>query len=260
MHGATNGAVRARRATSIVPETPGVEGLPSRVLLESLYADTPAAVALYHVPSFELISLNQAAAAWIGHDVGASDRLWDHLPSALVPDRRRAVAEAIDANEPRRVVGMERGAWTRTVYRPVTTDAGAALLAITCPVGEAAPPVPEDDVPTRRSAVDDFGALERLTEREVEVFRLIGLGMTSDQIGKTLHRSVKTVQGHRNSLGLKLQVENRVGIARLAIAAGITRLSGEQVTDAWRRAHRKAATPSQDQRPEIGIRSTTTGR
>lgn len=61
-----------------------------------------------------------------------------------------------------------------------------------------------------------------LTEREREVLGMIGLGMPMVDIAKRLNRTVKTVEWYRASLGKKLRAQNRVQLARIAIASGLT--------------------------------------
>jgi len=67
--------------------------------------------------------------------------------------------------------------------------------------------------------------LESLTAREREVLGLIGRGMSLPQIARQLHRSQKTVESHRLSLGRKLEASNRVELARIAITAGLAPLT-----------------------------------
>ena len=71
----------------------------------------------------------------------------------------------------------------------------------------------------------DLGPLGSLTRRELEVFALIGRGFTTEQIASHLHRSKRTVQGHRVSLGRKLGVKTRGEITRLAVEAGLNDLT-----------------------------------
>jgi DNA-binding NarL/FixJ family response regulator len=50
--------------------------------------------------------------------------------------------------------------------------------------------------------------IERLTDREFEVFRLIGEGKTSKQIAQELHLSPKTVDVHRGHIKEKLGISD----------------------------------------------------
>lgn len=58
--------------------------------------------------------------------------------------------------------------------------------------------------PAAASKQDFYG----LSEREIEVIKLIAYGSTTSQIADTLHLSVKTVESHRRNIFKKLQVKN----------------------------------------------------
>jgi DNA-binding NarL/FixJ family response regulator len=60
-----------------------------------------------------------------------------------------------------------------------------------------------------------------LTERETDVLRLVAKGLTARQIGERLGVSHRTVETHVQSTLRKLQLHNRVQLARYAIEKGI---------------------------------------
>ena len=60
-----------------------------------------------------------------------------------------------------------------------------------------------------------------LTERETEVLRLVATGMSYKQIAARLFISHRTVQNHVQNTLAKLQLHNRVELARFAIARGL---------------------------------------
>lgn len=66
--------------------------------------------------------------------------------------------------------------------------------------------------------------LEELTPRETEVLTQVALGYSLPEIAQQLHRSLKTIETHRLSLGRKLGASNRVELTRIAIAAGLAPL------------------------------------
>jgi len=59
-------------------------------------------------------------------------------------------------------------------------------------------------------------AVETLSDRELEVFRMIGRGMTSGDIADRLHLSPKTVQTYRQRIKLKLGIETAAELATRA--------------------------------------------
>jgi DNA-binding NarL/FixJ family response regulator len=61
----------------------------------------------------------------------------------------------------------------------------------------------------------------RLTERETEVLRLVAKGLTARQIAERLVLSHRTVENHVQSTLRKLQLHNRVELARYAIEHGL---------------------------------------
>lgn len=62
---------------------------------------------------------------------------------------------------------------------------------------------------------------EPLTPRETEVLKLIVQGYTNRQVGKELHISVRTVDGHRANLSRKLGLRSRVELVRYARDHGL---------------------------------------
>ena len=55
-----------------------------------------------------------------------------------------------------------------------------------------------------------------LSDRELEVLRLIGVGQTMRQIAQYLHLSVKTIESHREHLKHKLTLESGAALLRYA--------------------------------------------
>lgn len=79
----------------------------------------------------------------------------------------------------------------------------------------------------RKLAAEPGGAgsdrpVPELTDREVEILRLVAMGLSSKEIAEQLLISYRTVQNHiQNTLG-KLHLHNRVELTRFAIDRGIT--------------------------------------
>jgi DNA-binding CsgD family transcriptional regulator len=59
--------------------------------------------------------------------------------------------------------------------------------------------------------------VECLSDRELEVFRLIGQGLTTSQIARHLHRSVNTVESHREKIKDKLALKTAGELNRAAV-------------------------------------------
>jgi two-component system response regulator NreC len=65
------------------------------------------------------------------------------------------------------------------------------------------------------------GPPDDLTDREVEVLRLIALGHTNAEIGKQLYLSVRTVESHRAHIQQKLRRTTRAELVRYALEHGL---------------------------------------
>ena len=73
----------------------------------------------------------------------------------------------------------------------------------------------------RRLASDPAPDTPRLTDREAEVLRMVGTGMSYKQIAERLVLSHRTVQNHVQNTLNKLQLHNRVDLVRYAIEHGL---------------------------------------
>jgi two-component system response regulator NreC len=65
------------------------------------------------------------------------------------------------------------------------------------------------------------GPPDGLSEREVEVLRMIALGYTNAEIAEQLYLSVRTVETHRAHIQQKLRLGSRADLVRYALAHGL---------------------------------------
>src|SRR5712671_4356533 len=68
-----------------------------------------------------------------------------------------------------------------------------------------------------RQAEGEADAVERLSDRELEILELIGKGKDIREIAKRLHLSPKTVETHRSHIKDKLDLKNSREVARFAL-------------------------------------------
>jgi pimeloyl-ACP methyl ester carboxylesterase/DNA-binding CsgD family transcriptional regulator len=116
----------------------------------------------------------------------------------------RAIAEAISGAQYVELPGIDHLMWAGdqdSILREVQ-----AFLEAVIPAGEAPPP--------------QLGELG-LTEREIEVLRLIAAGRTNKEIASTLYISPKTAGAHVSNILAKLGVERRAAAATLAQRLGL---------------------------------------
>jgi DNA-binding NarL/FixJ family response regulator len=60
-------------------------------------------------------------------------------------------------------------------------------------------------------------AMSSLSDRELEIFQLIGEGLTTASIAKNLHLSIKTVEGYRANIRAKLSLKDNMELIRQAV-------------------------------------------
>lgn len=63
--------------------------------------------------------------------------------------------------------------------------------------------------------------IERLTDRELEIFQFLGQGDNVKAIAANLHISVKTVEAHREHIKLKLKFKSSAELVRYAIQSAM---------------------------------------
>jgi DNA-binding NarL/FixJ family response regulator len=61
--------------------------------------------------------------------------------------------------------------------------------------------------------------IESLSNRELDVFGLIGRGLSTKEIAQHLHLSVKTIETHRANIKVKLELKDGADLVRAAILA-----------------------------------------
>lgn len=69
--------------------------------------------------------------------------------------------------------------------------------------------------------------LEALTDRELQVFRLLGEGHSTREVAEILHLSVKTIETHRAKIMRKLDLDNATHLLHRAIAWVQQEIGGE---------------------------------
>lgn len=76
----------------------------------------------------------------------------------------------------------------------------------------------------RPPAVADKNGLSRLTQREIDVLRLVGLGKTVNECAVELGVAPSTVGNHKYRLMRKLQVSTSLQLLRIAVSNGLAEL------------------------------------
>jgi DNA-binding NarL/FixJ family response regulator len=93
-------------------------------------------------------------------------------------------------------------------------------------IGESliSPPIASKVLQRMRAVTLDQGAetiRAELSDRELDVLRLIANGKDNSEIAEALHISPKTVKNHISNILMKLQIENRIQAAVYAVRSGV---------------------------------------
>ncbi|MBL0928187.1 MAG: response regulator transcription factor [Phycisphaerales bacterium] len=181
----------------------------------------------------EIVFASRATGDLLG--VSAGSLVGGRLPIAGGPEaeaeRQGFLRRAGNTGRPTLILEVIAGMPCRTVVRRMSPASGAdgqGLLLCIFHTGPASAETAEDHahyevVHARRGP---RMPTEDLTEAELRVLRLIAMGHTSGEIGRLIHRSVKTVEWHRSSLGRKLGLSTRIELTRFAHRQGLVDLGG----------------------------------
>lgn len=195
------------------------------VLQEAITDDTGCAVALLSTTG-QVRVCNTTCATTLDRQAPADligTRLTEALPPSMVSAHKRAQQQAIDAQQPVVIDGPFGGRRSLATYRLLHTAEDTFLLLVIAAWTPDAQIAQGQDTIVITASED--GPLADLTPRELDVLRGIAAGFSTSEIAHALHRSVKTIEGHRVSLGNKLNVRNRVQLAQLAWLWGVTPLT-----------------------------------
>jgi DNA-binding NarL/FixJ family response regulator len=121
-------------------------------------------------------------------------------------------------SDPEQLVGAIREvARGGSVIDPKVVETLVASLGALVP--EREPPEPASQ--SVREAASKTGLFEPLTERELEVLRLVADGESNQDIARTLVVSLATVKTHINHIFSKLDAESRVQVVARARTLGL---------------------------------------
>jgi DNA-binding CsgD family transcriptional regulator len=198
-------------------------------------------------------SANIAAASALDRTPGdvQDARLVDLVSEPVAAELDELRRRVLDTDEPLIVCVMLRGKWRPWLMEPTTAPPAppaSAGKASSSPADRRAVrmsssgdrvalmrDLPDAAITLVRVRERDLGDLALLTERELQLLKLIGEGLTTHEIAERLCRSERTVQWHRIALGKKLRAENRVELAHIALDAGLELLPLEEIRRALRR-------------------------
>ncbi len=159
----------------------------------------------------------------------------EFLPQELCVEQEVLIDKAALVRGVQRLIGFVNGRVLCCTFRSIRDHGSENLVLVSmAPVqsGELANRM-VSDIEVHQAQQQDFGPLAPLTMRQLDVFRLMGLGFIGPEIASRIHRSIKTVDFHRNAIRERLQVNSIADIALLAHRSGIVHFPFDLVVE-WR--------------------------
>ena len=99
--------------------------------------------------------------------------------------------------------------------------------------------------------------VDSLTAREMEVFRLIGSGLTTAQVAAQLHLSIHTIETYRLRIKSKLSLEPASANLLMLLLAGLSSKSESLKPVCRRRINPRAESSSDRRRIAFGLKDTS---
>ncbi|MCE7974673.1 MAG: LuxR family transcriptional regulator [Leptolyngbya sp. PLA1] len=216
-----------------------LECVGAEALLSALRDDLSSPLAVIDVGGNVVFANRVASASLAGP---AADIAGAALGSLVGPAKAAEcvsfIAEAITHQRVVVYLSVVKGHLFFVTLRPAGPQTGLVVASATAGSLVAEQPWMKPAGPVRTTRNNDMGALGVLTERELELLHHIGMAKTSDEAAQVMHRSTRTIEWHRASLGAKLGCDNRVQLARIANRTGITAIEVARLLEIHRAAKR----------------------
>jgi DNA-binding CsgD family transcriptional regulator len=201
------------------------------VLWDMMTRDPGAGVAICDLEGLVVWGNERCFRIYLGPDAKPGDvigKSWKELgfPDAWIAERLKIFSDLKQSGEPALLRTIWRGSQVYAWIYPLPPDDECEndCCLIVSRVSEADLKDLDAEVSAKvlASGVARLGELDVLSPRELEVLALLGQGMTIKEIAGVLYRSEKTIGRHRDSIGTKLGLRNKVDLAEVARRAGLT--------------------------------------
>jgi DNA-binding CsgD family transcriptional regulator len=186
----------------------------------------------------EVLFVNdRAVQMWHGPDAKASAYIGrnarDHMPEQWTNERLAILQRVRETNKPVMLRSIWRGnqhfSWIYPILHEGSEPDIFLVIARRAETMDDAEELMRGDYEWVDSNVANFGKLDVLTDREMEVLALLAQGLSAKEIAKVLYRSEHTIISHRKAIGQKLGLDDRLKLALLARRAGLTVKDADRV-------------------------------
>lgn len=151
-------------------------------------------------------------------------KIADFHPPEFVAERLAMIAEVLKKNKPLSIRHILNGKPISSTVWPIRDKTPpfnrALVISRPGPSQEVESQIP-NNIETFDTEYVDLGPLNVLTRREVEVLVLLGHGMSVPRAAAILHRSPKTIERHKESIGKKLSLHGQAELVYLVTTMGL---------------------------------------
>jgi len=205
----------------------GDAGPSIKALLEvapSLQSDPSIGVSLVDARGTIVFCNRRAASMFLGRtpDEVSGRKLTELFDSRWADERLGYLRTSLEQDRPVVVRSIRRGVRIQSTLHPLHEPGDRGRVLVTSVEGQS----PEDQEPrdalVYESELVDLGPLDVLSPRELEVLAMIGQGLSQVEIAGIMHRSVRTVEKHRQAISSKLREASRIKLGQIAARAGLT--------------------------------------
>ncbi len=177
-----------------------------KVVAEAGDADSAARYVNGHRPSVLILDLNMPGESGL---------------SAIPKIRRQSPDTQIVVLTMQDETAFAREALQAGVLAYILKEAAGEELVKAVRMAAAGKTYLQPELGARLAAEPEPAAPDDLSQRELEVLRLIALGYTNNEIAQHLYLSVRTVESHRAHIQQKLGLTNRSELVRYALERGL---------------------------------------
>ncbi len=203
----------------------------AHLIVQSLIKGFHATSILATTPDGTILFANKIVAnAFPGHDTESlvGKNLLELAPKEWAEERIRIMQLAIERGHPIIVLEILAGTRLSSTMNPIKIHRNGKDEWLMFTTVEHVTPAKLRWLRNRKSPdelidaqVIDLGQLAVLTPRELEVIALMGQGLRQKQIAERLHRSVSTIDRHRERIGVKLGITDRIELVGMAREAAL---------------------------------------
>lgn len=161
----------------------------------------------------------QVAAKRVDSEEGLASSLRDFRPDVVLTEHClpeidfRAALDLVQSVSPQTPLIVVVGGWLKADDSGSCVRAGVETVISKKNLTRLAPAI--------SAALDARSALEKLTPRQIEVMKMVALGLRTRDIAEKLQLSVKTVESHRQEVMRRLGLRNMADLVRYTVRVGL---------------------------------------